>query len=83
MAVGACRMSRCCLEDAIRRGHPTDPTVGRSDSDDSRSVLASGLCDRYARIRKVFGKPWIQQQASWAFRESGWRVVAVIALYCT
>lgn len=34
MAVGACRMSRCCLEDAIR----------------------------YARIRKVFGKPLIQQQ---------------------
>jgi len=34
MAVGACRMSRCCLEDAIR----------------------------YARKRKVFGKPLIQQQ---------------------
>lgn len=34
MAVGACRMSRCCLEDAIR----------------------------FARVRKTFGRPLVQQQ---------------------
>lgn len=34
-----------------------------------RSLLAvlESLCDRFARRRKVFGKPLIQQQASWAF----------------
>ena len=70
MAVGACRMSRCCLEDAIRRAGLRGPV------DDSLGCL----CDRYARKRKVFGKPLIQQQVSWYYWELGWRVVAVITL---